>query len=193
MPHHVAIGGAGGTVCCIALDLLAIFLWICFLYWQDPQMYRQKKNSNLYARLFQQALRWQIFSGLPSYIGRSGDQGGGGGGGVGGGRIDSLVTKYKHWGCLCDLRAMIYHFHILKLISQFIFCWYFRHFQRGNLIYFQVSNYTCRQCPFITYCMALYKLETLVYRQSTNIVKNLYMFMRASGASEVDNFGIFTY
>ena len=47
-------------------------------------------------------------------------------------------------------------------------------------IYFQVSNYICMQFPFITYGMALYRLNT-------NIVK-IYVY-----ASERRNSGIFTY
>ena len=52
-------------------------------------------------------------------------------------------------------------------------------------IYFQVSNYTCRQFPFITYGMTLHKRYTT---DKSTLWKS--MFMRASGASEVENFDI---
>ena len=49
-------------------------------------------------------------------------------------------------------------------------------------IYFQVSNNTCRQFPFITYGKKLWRyIKTLIYRQNTNNVK---IYVYASERSE---------
>ena len=76
---------------------------------------------------------------------------------------------------------------ILKLLFPSIFCWYFRYFVSETYI-FQVSNYICihiqsMQFPFITYGIWHYDITT-VCRQNTNI-EIIYMYMRASGASEL--------